>query len=55
MNNYNFIYMKKDLTYNVFINKLQKANITLDRKILSNSIVEDPQTFKQIVEKVKNF
>ena len=45
---------KEDLSYSVFINKLQKANIQLDRKILSNLIVEDPQTFKQIVAKVKN-
>lgn len=45
---------KEDLSYSVFIDKLHKANITLDRKILSNLIVDDPQTFKQIVEKVKN-
>jgi len=44
---------KEDLSYSVFIDKLKKANITLDRKILSNLIVEDPATFKQIVDKVK--
>ena len=44
---------KEDLSYSVFINKLQKANIGLDRKILSNLIVEDPATFKHIVEKIK--
>jgi large subunit ribosomal protein L20 len=44
---------KEDLSYSVFIDKLHKANIQLDRKILSNLIVEDPQTFKQIVQKVK--
>src|SRR6266550_1984475 len=33
---------KEDISYSVFINKLQKANILLDRKILSNLIVEDP-------------
>ncbi len=44
---------KEDLSYSVFINKLQKANIALDRKILSNLIVEDPATFKHIVDKVK--
>lgn len=45
---------KEDLSYSVFINKLQKANIGLDRKILSNLIVEDPATFKHIVDKVKS-
>ena len=44
---------KENISYSVFIDKLKKANITLDRKILSNLIVEDPQTFKQIVDKVK--
>lgn len=45
---------KQGLSYSVFINKLKKANITLDRKILSNLIVEDPQTFQQIVQATKN-
>ena len=44
---------KEDLSYSVFINKLHKANIRLDRKILSNLIVEDLQTFKYIVDKIK--
>ena len=44
---------KENISYSVFIDKLKKANITLDRKILSNLIVEDPTTFKQIVDKVK--
>jgi len=45
---------QEDLSYSVFIDKLKKANIGLDRKILSNLIVEDPGTFKQIVDKVKS-
>src|SRR5579862_8398910 len=44
---------KEDLSYSVFIDKLHKANIQLDRKILSNLVVEDPATFKHIVNKVK--
>ena len=44
---------KENLSYSVFIDKLHKANITLDRKILSSIIVEDPDTFKKIVDKVK--
>jgi len=42
------------LNYSIFINQLKKANIQLDRKILSNLLVEDPETFKQIVAKVKS-
>ncbi len=45
---------KEDLSYSVFINKLKKANIELDRKILSDLIVNDPATFKQIVDTVRS-
>jgi large subunit ribosomal protein L20 len=41
------------LTYSKFISMLKKANINLDRKILAYIAVEDPQTFKYIVEYVK--
>ncbi|SRR6266403_5932643 len=44
----------EDISYSVFINKLKLANITLDRKILSNLIVEDPTTFKHVVDMAKN-
>lgn len=44
---------QQDMSYSVFINKLKKANIQLDRKILSNLIVEEPQTFTQIVQAAK--
>ncbi len=42
------------LSYSVFMNKLKKANIQLDRKTLSTMIVNDTNTFKQIVDTVKN-
>jgi large subunit ribosomal protein L20 len=42
------------MSYSVFINKLRKSQIELDRKILSNLITEDPATFKYIVNAVKN-
>lgn len=45
---------KESISYSVFINKLQKANILLDRKMLSNLIVEDPAAFKHIVDRVKS-
>lgn len=41
------------LSYSTFIDKLKKANIMLDRKILNNLITEDPNTFKYIVDSVK--
>ncbi len=42
------------LTYSKFISMLKNSNINLDRKILAYIAVEDPQTFKYIVEYVKN-
>lgn len=42
------------LSYSVFIHKLKKAKIELDRKILSNLVVEDPMIFKQVVDSIKN-
>lgn len=36
-------------SYSVLINKLKKANIELDRKVLSDIAAKDPATFKQIV------
>lgn len=44
---------KEGISYSVFINKLKKANIALDRKILSNLVVEDPKAFKHIVDIAK--
>lgn len=42
-----------EISYSKFIDGLKKAKIELDRKILSDLAVSDPQTFKAIVEKVK--
>lgn len=44
---------QEGISYSVFINKLKKAQIDLDRKILSHLVVEDPAVFKQIVNHVK--
>ena len=41
------------LIYSRFINGLKLANIDLDRKVLSDLATREPETFKQIVEKVK--
>lgn len=41
------------LQYSRFINGLKKANITLDRKMLSEVAIADFNTFKSIVQKVQ--
>ena len=41
------------LPYNKLINKLKKANIALDRKILANLAEHYPAVFTKIVESVK--
>ena len=45
---------KEDMNYSTFMNSLKKANIDLDRKILSDLVVNDPNSFKQLVDKVKS-
>ena len=45
---------KEGISYSSFINKLKKAKIELDRKILNDLIISDPNTFKKVVESVKN-
>jgi len=50
----NYAVKEHDLSYSQFINRLKKANIELDRKILANLVVEDPAIFNQIVNKVKS-
>jgi large subunit ribosomal protein L20 len=41
------------LTYSTFIHKLNEKGITLDRKILADIAMNEPETFKQLVESVK--
>ena len=40
------------INYSTFINKLKKADISLNRKMLSEVAVSDPASFKSLVEKV---
>lgn len=42
------------ISYSIFMHKLKKANVDLDRKILSELVVNDPLIFKFIVDSVKN-
>ena len=41
------------MSYSVFMNGLKKAEITLNRKVLADLAVNDPQAFKSLVEKVR--
>jgi large subunit ribosomal protein L20 len=42
-----------DLTYSKFIHGLKLADIKLNRKTLSNMAIEDPESFKNIVDLAK--
>jgi large subunit ribosomal protein L20 len=44
---------EEGLTYSVFINKLAKAGIELDRKVLADLAMNEPASFKQLVASVK--
>lgn len=41
------------ISYSVLIKKLSDKQIILDRKILSNIVTEDPETFKTIISAIK--
>lgn len=40
-------------TYSVLINGLKKANVTIDRKILSELAVNEPKAFEAVVKAAK--
>lgn len=40
------------LSYSRFMHALNKHNIELDRKSLSNMAIDDPKSFKELVQKV---
>lgn len=42
-----------DINYSTFMKKMKDKKINLDRKILSDLVLNDPQTFKSLVDKVK--
>ncbi len=41
------------ITYSKFMAGLKKANIEIDRKVLSDMAIRDPAAFSSIVDKVK--
>jgi large subunit ribosomal protein L20 len=44
---------EEGMTYSVFINKLQQKGIELDRKVLADLAMNNPETFKNLVQSVK--
>ena len=43
-----------DISYSKFMNGLKKAGITLNRKVLADMAVSDPEAFKALIETAKN-
>ena len=42
-----------DMTYSRFMNGLAKAGIELDRKVLADIAVKEPETFAKLVDQAK--
>lgn len=42
-----------NLSYSQFMSKLKKANMALNRKMLAQLAVQDPQSFEMIVKRVQ--
>ena len=47
-------HLANGLSYNQFVAGLKKAEIELDRKVLADLAVSDPQAFGAIAEKAKS-
>src|SRR6201988_1399384 len=45
---------QNDMSYSVFMNGLKKAGIEVDRKILADPAVRDPQAFTALAERARN-
>jgi len=44
---------REGLTYSRFMNAMKKTQVELDRKVLAYLVVEHPNAFRAVVEKVK--
>lgn len=44
---------KENISYSKFMDMLKKSNVELDRKILSDMVVNHPEAFKKVVDSVK--
>ncbi|MDJ1646003.1 50S ribosomal protein L20 [Mycoplasma phocimorsus] len=45
---------EEGMTYSQFINGLKKANVLINRKMLSELAIHEPQTFKNIIETARS-
>ena len=45
---------KEGTSYSKLMNQLKKANVEFDRKILSELVLNDPETFSEIVKSTKS-
>src|ERR687889_2371525 len=43
-----------DMSYSVFMNGLKKAGVEIDRKVLADLAVRDPQAFAAIADQARN-
>ena len=48
-----YAYLLHDMTYSRFMSGLAKAGIELDRKVLADIAVKEPETFAKLVDQVK--
>lgn len=53
INRINAAVRQYDMSYSEFINKLHSNNIQINRKVLADLAMNNPEAFKAIVEKVK--
>ena len=44
---------QQEFSYSVFMDRLKKAHVELDRKMLADIVVNDPETFTHLVEMAK--
>src|SRR5919106_607231 len=45
---------QNDMNYNAFMNGLRKAGIEIDRKVLADIAIRDPQAFSQLADKARS-
>lgn len=45
---------QQGMKYNVFINRLKQSHVMIDRKIMAQLLIEKPQAFQALIEKIKS-
>lgn len=44
---------QENMSYSLFMHRMKEAHIEIDRKILSDLLANDPETFKTIINQLK--